>query len=455
MVAQGGTCTIVHNPTGWHDGSGCLDWTPTGANPTIRALLTGNLPFNIGTDNGWGIEMMIPRAADETVNAYINCVLATGGVSAGSVPANNMDWRVYLALANAQSQKFNGVLYRRFRFDIANTDLKMGPVTTNTPIVGGTGITKYSLINWWCLYATGAWLNKTIKIKRVSLGGRSRPTLIVTLDNAYGKMHTRYLQPKFSDLKWNVAVQLLIDAWTSADVPSSTFGSYKEAVLSMWGSGADLNPNDIVDRSISSLDYATMYSAATSWQASAAGFGFAGIDRGQNFWVYNNNAYNDEPIRALKDAGYIAGRAGQDEGRFTFPEPTIKNSMRLGSQSWDNTTVQSMKDQIDRIIEYGVTGHVYLHKFWPKAQLAADVPAATVPGATETVFAYFNRVTGLSESATITYLNARALNNSLCSWVEDLDAVWDYAKTKETAGLLEITTPSKWAALHKLTAATP
>ena len=299
MVAQGGTCTIAYNPTGWHDGSGCLDWTPTGSSPTIRALLNGSLPFAIDSDDGWGIEFMVPTATDPTVNAYINVVLAAGGVSAGSVPTNNSDWRIYQALANAQSQKFNGVRYSRFRFDILNSDLKAGPVSSGVITAGGGGaITKQSLVKWWCLYATKAWLGKTIKIKRFTRGGRARPALVVTFDNNY-RYHADIYTAYWNKLNWQVSAQLLTQAWVTGDLPYSNVGSSKLALQSMWANGSDLNANDIVDRSISPESYATIYAAAKQWQQESAAFGFPGTTRGQNMWVYNNNAYNDEPIRAL------------------------------------------------------------------------------------------------------------------------------------------------------------
>ena len=159
--------------------------------------------------------------------------------------------------------------------------------------------------------------------------------------------------------------------------------------------------------------------------------------------------------RALTEAGIIAGRGGtQENGRFVFTENGVKNSMRLPSRSWDGASVQSMKDQIDRAIEYGATIHIYYHKVWAKAQVVLD--GFTAPGATETTAAYYNARVAASDTAATTYLNARGINaDGLSSWSEDLNEAFAYARAKEVAGSMDVLLTSEWMDRCGLNRATP
>lgn len=450
MVAQGATCTIAYNPTGWHDGSGCLDWTPTGSSPTIRALLTGNLPFQMDAED-FGIEFYLPPPVDPAVTTSIDVVLGSGGVYNWQVPTKRMEWRVWYA-GGGSPQSFNGVVYRRFRFDIAASDLKAGPVDGNVPITSGGGLNRYSLINWWAISASNNLLGKTVKIKRITKGGWSRPELIITTDNT-SRYHQQLLTPAYINNGWRAAPQFMSYAWVN-NVPTSNIGDTKACLRAMFEAGSDMNANDIVDRNINGVDYATMLADARQLRSDMAAVGFGGTDRGQLMWIYNNNGYSDASVQALKDAGFIAGRGGPLDGRYTFVEGGIRNSMRLGSNSWDGITLQSMKDRIDRCIEYGCTMHAYMHLMYEKSKLAADLPAATVPGATESPIDYRTRVNGLGETATVAYLDAHGVS-PYTSWWEDVKAMIDYAAAKAHAGQLDVLSPQQWMSRHRLTAPTP
>lgn len=439
VQAAGGTVNIVYNPTGWHDGSGCLEFTPTGANPTMRAFLDANTQFKFASDDGWGIEVMLPSVDNKAVNYQVTVGFGAGAVST-AVPANRIEQRIFDGLASNSGNYFSGVKHDRYRWDCLNTDLKAGPNFGYLPSVYGSGITKNSVVNWMVLYCSDAYLGKTIKIKRVTAGGKGRPALVVTVDYL-SDQHLDLIGSKLSSFGWRFNGQFMSQ---DMDLVTGYLGTKRDYLTRIWRSGGDMNPNDVIDRNLRTADYSTAKALIKQNIADMKSVGTYSLGRGTNFYVYNFNGYNDDVIRAFVEEGMIAGRAGiQENGRFTFTENGVVNSMRMPAKNWDTASVQSMKDQIDRAIEYGVTIHVYYHKVWSKAQVVLD--GFTAPGATETTTAYYNARVAASDTAAVSYLTARGItNDNVSNWSEDLLEAFAYARQKELSGEIDFLLTSEW-----------
>jgi len=196
--------------------------------------------------------------------------------------------------------------------------------------------------------------------------------------------------------------------------------------------GGDFNSNDLIDRNLAlaGLTRQQVKDMAAACIAKASGYGWT---RGQNLFVYNNNAYNDTVVAGLQDAGIIAGRGGPSDGRFVFAEGGVVNPMRIPAATWDQLTTAQITPQIDRIIETGATGWVYWHNVFSTARVADDGQAA-VGSATPSAYAASNS----------TYCTPRGITN-LTIWWEELKGALDYIKAKEVAGLIDVMSPSEWA----------
>lgn len=429
-TATQSSCTATWNPYGWSDGTGCLEIVPTSdAFSEFRMYFDSSKQFDLWSDDGYAVEWEMPNIEDKAANTQLNFTIGTGATSTAT-PANTRTTQMFRQPTG--TQYFTGKRYDRHRWDFDTTDANCGVWPGYAATVTGAGVTKANTINW-CRFEFTRYGGKTIKIRRVVRGGKARPCIVLGTDAAAFYPLNELVNAYMAKLGWKWSINQYFGGGDGVD----DLVKSKDVIRAIYASGSDYNINDLIDRNLASagLTQQQVYDMAAGCIAKANGYGWK---RGQNIYIYNNNAYNDVVVAGLQQAGVVAGRAGVVDGRYVFPEGGIVNQMRIPSAAWDQLTTAQMSAQIDRLITYGATQWVYFHNVYSTARVTDDGQAA-VGAATPSAYAGTNAA----------YCTPRGINATTVWW-EELKAALDYIKTKEMAGLIDVMSPSQWALAHGL-----
>lgn len=427
QIATQNTCTYQHNPTGWHDGTGCLEIVGDAEDLgwiELRMYFDSGRHFQLDSEDGFAVEFELPDMSDITAaNNSFGIEMGKGASSAAVVPADRWSNTLFVQ-QNGATLHNHGVFYQRCRFDTDTTDAKAGPWPGYNDAISGAGIAQNDTVNW-LRFLWGSLPSRTIKIKRIVVGGRSEAGLVLVWDSIQGHHANRISQrlAKYG-LKGNFCSTL-----------NDTILPYTSSISSvnrMNAAGHAFLPNDMVDRNLatSGLTQAEVYSMLKELDAALASRGW---DRGRGIYVYNNNAYNTAVVNALEQAGYRAARAGATEGRYVFTEGGVKNPFRLPSVGADSKTVAKQLEYIDRGIEYGASLWLYMHNLFTKAQVAYDGQPAV--GATETCSEYAVR--------NPSYCATKGINSSY-NWVEDVESLIDEIAERVAGRTLKVFDGAGW-----------
>jgi len=425
--ANQSSCTAVWNPTGWSDGTGCLEITPDvedDAFAEFRMYLDSTKQFDLWSDDGFAVEWMCPNMESLSgTNPKVSIEFGSGATSTAS-PANRTEFR----LINYPSGTvyFSGKRYDRCRWDITTSDAKSGPWPGTAPIVTGAGVTKMSTINWTRIILT-KFGGKTFKFRRIVRGGRARPVIVMATDAAPFYPLSELVSAYFAQAGWKWSINQYFGGGDGVD----DLAKSRAVINAVYSAGGDFNVNDLIDRNLSTagLTSAQSRTMAESCISKAIAYGWR---RGSNVFVYNNNGFNDSVVDGLLAAGIVAGRAGINEGRFVYTEGGVVNPMRLPSATWDQLTGVQITAQVDRIIESGATQWTYWHNVFSTARVTDDGQTA-VGVSTPSAYAALNSA----------YCTPRGIN-ALTVWWEELKTGLDYIKAKEAAGLIDVMSPSEW-----------
>jgi len=454
-LAVQSTGTIVHNPTGWHDGTACIEFTPNVDAAEFRYYFDGalgagleNSPLNFNDVNGIGLDFEITDVDTSKVNFSISMEISTDATSLFPTNKASLGW--FRNDGTVASQKeFVGRKYYRFRFDSNTTDAKSSafPGYGYTAVASGTGA-DYTKPIKFIRVTVNKFSGKTIKFKRITRGGWSTPCIIMGTDSSGPESLDLLVAPLVNSNNLEFYGN---QYWSILD----SNAAYRDRYNRLYAAGWELCGNDLVDRplGVDVLDQPTM---AAAIQGTRAKHIAAGWQEGALTWVANNNSTSHLMIQELQAAGYVCNRNGITEGRYVFPEGGVPDAYRMPSPSCDGKFLADVQPWIDRCIEYGATMWLYFHNVWSKAQIDAD-RANNITGTTgapiavnagETPAAYRARAAGLGTAvgtATVTYLDARIGSTaSLASFYEDLKEIIDYIGAKQAAGDLVTRTPSNW-----------
>lgn len=454
-LAVQSTGEIRNNPTGWYDGSACLDFIPSSDSAEFRLYFDNTAGFkavDFYDVNGIALEFEIVGV--DTAKTNFSVAMEFSNDAANAYPANKaaMPWfKNDNVSALPQRREIAGRKYARFRFDSDTTAIKSShiPGYGYTAIAGGTGADYTKPVNWiriTCNKLSG----QIIRFKRLLRGGWSTPCIILGTDNAGPEPLSSLVAPLFAK---NKIASYANQYWSQLDADPVALERYNR----LYAAGWEIDGNDLVDRPLGEtvLDQPTMQAAITTSRDRCIA---AGWNRGSKIWVANNNCTSYLMIQELQKAGYVANRNGIDEGRYCFPEGGIPDPFRLPSPSCDGLTLAAIQPMIDRCKEYGATLWLYFHNVWSRAQIDLDrtnnitgtAGAPVAVNAGETAAQYRTRMIGLGTAignASQAYLDARiGATASLCIWYEDLKEVADYLGTEQKAGNLITLTPSEWAA---------
>lgn len=456
-VAVLSTGTVRHNPTGWHDGSACIEFTPN-ADTTCdlrfyfdaASVNQGHAKLNFNDPNGISFDYEIVGVNTALTNFSINLEFSTDATSLFA--ANKASLSIFNndASGAATYKEFAGRKYTRFRFDSLATDSKCGnwPGKAYSPIVTGTGA-DYTKPVTFLRFTFTNFGGQTIKIKRISLGGHSTPCVVLCTDNATPDTLNTLVAPLVA--KHRVAIGANNAVATFTNVPSA-YSRFKR----LYAAGWEINGNDIIDRPLGSsvTDPAQMRDAVEQTRAFQLANGW---DEGSRVWIANNNSTSYLMMQELQRAGYVANRNGISEGRYCFPEGGMPDKYLIPAPSFDGMTFAQAQPYIDRCIEYGATLWVYFHNVLSTAQINVDrtnnitgtsgAPIAVNAG--ETPAQYRARAAALGTAvgnATVTYLDQRIGTTGAvtCVWWEELKQIIEYIATKQKAGDLVTRTPSDW-----------
>lgn len=454
-LAVQSTGTIVHNPTGWHDGTACIEFTPNSDAGEFRYYFDGalgagleNSPLNFNDVNGIGIDFEITDVDTSKVNFSVNMEISTDATSL--FPTNKAIFGWFRNDGSVASQKeFIGRKYYRFRFDSDTTDVKSSPFPGYgyTAVASGSGADYTKPIKFIRL-TVNKFSGKTIKFKRITRGGWSTPCIIMGTDSAGPEALDLLVAPLvntnqlefYGDQYWSIL---------------DSNAAYRDRYNRLYAAGWELCGNDLVDRPLG-VDVTDQPTMAAAIQETKAKHLAAGWLEGSRTWIANNNSTSHLMIQELQAAGYVCNRNGITEGRYVFPEGGVPDAYRMPSPSCDGKFLADVQPWIDRCIEYGATMWLYFHNVWSKAQIDADrtnnitgtsgAPIAVNAG--ETPAAYRTRAAGLGTAigtATVAYMDARIGSTaSLAIFYEDLKAIVDYIGTKQADGSLVTRTPSNW-----------
>jgi len=429
-TATQSSCTATWNPTGWSDGSGCLEIVPNSdAFSEFRMYFDAIKQFDLWSDDGYAIEWEMPNIEDKAANPGAAFTIGTGATST-STPANTRAVKLFSQATG--TVYFSGKRYDRHRWDYDATDAKAGVWPGYAPGSTGAGVTKANTINW-CRFEFTKYGGKTIKIRRVVRGGRARPCIVMATDAAAFYPLAELVNAYMVKLGWKWSINQYFGGGNGVD----DLVASQSVIRAVYASGSDYNINDLQDRNLATagLTQQQIYEMAVQCLAKANGYGWR---RGQNIHIYNNNGYNDAVVAGLQQAGVVAGRAGITDGRFVFPEGGIVNPMRIPAAGWDQLTTAQMTAQVDRLIEYGASQWVYWHNVYSTARVADDGQTA-VGASTPSTYAASNA----------SYCTPRGINN-LTVWWEELKGALDHIKTKEMAGQIDVMSPSQWCLAHGL-----
>lgn len=452
-LAVQSTGTLVNNPTGWHDSTPCLEFTPNADTAEFRLYFDGTTGFSaldFNDVNGIAAEFEIMGVDTSKTGFSIGMEFSNDAANAFAANKAGLTWFKNDSAGTAQSKEFAGRKYYRYRFDSLTTDAKASPFPGYgySPTAGGTGADWAKPVNFLRIIVN-KFSGQTVKFKRLLRGGWSTPCLIIGTDNAGPEPLVTLAGPLFAK---NKIAAYANQYWAQLDASPAALERFNR----LYACGWELNGNDVVDRPLGDtvLDQPTMQSAiVTSRDRCFA----AGWMRGSRVWVANNNSTSYLMIRELQAAGYVANRNGIAEGRYAFPEGGVPDAFRLPSPSADGKFLTDIQPMIDRCIEYGATMWLYFHNVWSKAKIDTDrtnnitgtAGAPIAVNALETSAAYRARAVALGTAignATVTYLDARIGSSAnLCIWYEDLKDIVDYIGTKQRAGDLITLTPTEWA----------
>lgn len=446
VLAVQSTGTITHNPTGWYDGSPCLDFTPNNDAAEFRIYIPGGV--NISDDDGLGFEFGIPDDLD-TAKANFSILFDFSNDATNAWPTNMSYVRVWTCdQVTAQTKEKGGRKYIRNRWDAtAATDAACGawPNVINVNTSGGTGADRTARCKW-VRFRINKFSDKTLKFKAVRLGGRSTPCFVLGSDNANP-------EALFSAMAYMASKGLpgYLTQYLSG-LTGAALDGFKRA----HAAGVEVLGDDVVDRPLGSTvtDEATMRAAIEQTRDGLHALGFS---RGGKVWVANNNSSSALMVRELARAGYVANRNGATNGRYVFPEGGVPDPFRLPALSIDNTNWTAIQPVIDRAITYGCTSWLYWHGVLSSARIDADRTAnvtgtAGAPIArsgTESPSAYRARALGLGTAigtASVAYFDARIGPAALAIWWEELKQMIDYLASKNMDGTCVVASPEEWAA---------
>ena len=455
-LAVQSTGTIVHNPTGWHDGTSCIEFTPNSDAAEFRYYFDGalgagleNSPINFNDPNGIGLDFEITDIDTTKQNFSISMEFSTDATSLFPTNKASLGWFRNDGTTNAQQKECKGRKYYRFRFDSDATDAKASPFPGYgyNAIASGTGA-DYTKPIKFIRITVHKFSGKTIKFKRITLGGWSTPCIIVGTDNAGPEALDRLVAPLVNSNKLEFYGN---QYWSILD----SNAAYRDRYNRLYAAGWELTGNDLVDRplGVDVLDQPTM---AAAIQGTRAKHIAAGWQEGARTWVANNNSTSYLMIQELQAAGYVCNRNGGIEGRYVFPEGGVPDAFRMPSPSCDGKFLTDVRPWIDRCIEYGATMWLYFHNVWSKAQIDTDrtnnitgtAGAPIAVNAGETPAAYRTRAAALGTAvgnATVSYLDAHiGAAASLAIFYEDLKEIIDYIGAQQLAGNLVTRRPSDW-----------
>lgn len=447
LLAVQSTGTVTHNPTGWYDGTACIEFTPnTDVSAEFRVYVAAG--FNISDDDGVSFDFGLPAPDTSKQNFSVSFDFSSDAVSL--YPTNTQAVRVWVCdQPNAQTKEKGGRKYIRQRWDsTAATDVDCGawPGQVNVSVLAGTGADRTAPAKWF-RFRANKFSGQTLKFKAVRRGGRSTPCFVMGSDNANP-------ETLFSAMGYMASKGLpgyLSQYLAGLPAGSAALMGYVRAKAA----GIEITGDDIVDRPLGStvLDEATMRSAV---EGTRDGLAALGLGRSR-VWVANNNNTSELMIRELARAGYVANRNGGTDGRYVFPEGGVPDAFRLPALSIDALNWTALQPVIDRAITYGCTLWIYWHGVLSSARLDADrtanitgtVGAPIARSTTESLSAYRARAVALGAgagAATVTYFDARIGSAALGVWWEEMKPMFDYLAAKSKDGTCAVATPEEWAA---------
>lgn len=451
VLAVQSTGTITHNPTGWYDGTACLEFTPnTDSNAEFRIYLGGQPGggVNISDDDGLGFEFGLPEDLD-TSKSNFSVFFDYSSDAANAYPTNVGYMRMWVCdQTNAQTKEKGGRKYIRNRWDAtAATDAACGawPDLVNVGTQGGTGADRTALCKW-IRFRCSKFSGKTLKFKSVRRGGRSTPCFVLGSDQAGP-------ETLFSAMAYQASKGLPgYFAQYLAGLTGPALDGYRRA----HAAGVEITGDDTVDRPLGStlLDEASMRAAIEGTRDGLKALGFS---RGARVWVANNNSTSALMVRELARAGYVCNRNGATDGRYIFPEGGVPDAYRLPARSIDQMNWTEIQVMVDRAITYGATLWIYWHGVLSSARIDADRTAnitgtAGAPVArsgTETLAQYRARAAALGTAAgnaSVVYFDARIGSAALGIWWEELKPLIDYLAPKNLDGTCVVAGAEEWAA---------
>lgn len=444
VLAVQSTGTITHNPTGWYDGTPCLDFVPNTDTDAEFRIYLGASPnsINISDDDGIAFEYGLPEVDTSKTNFNIRFEFSSDASSLFPTNKSLMSiWRCDSTTATGKEKA--GQKYVRQRWDHDATDANAGAWPGYGISTSGTGADRTANVTWIRFICTKM-SGKTIKFKRVLRGGHSTPCVV---------MGTDAITP---ETVASLAQAYMARKGLGGYLNNYTGGitTYLDTARRMYAAGCEINGNDVADRplGVDVTDEATMRSAVETTKETLRGYGFT---RGSKVWVSNNNSSSYLMIRELERAGYVANRNGAADGRYIFPEGGVPDAFRLPAYPLDNLNATAVQPIIDRAILMGCTIWFYWHSVLSSAKLDAD-RTANVTGTsgapiarsgTETLIAYRARAAGLGTAAgtaSVVYFDARIGSAGTGVWWEELKTTLDYCVTKIAAGDLVAATPEEW-----------
>ena len=448
LVAVQSTGTVLHNATGWYDGTACLDFTPnTDSNAELRIYL-GATGYNISDEDGIGFQFGIPENLDTSLaNFSIFCDFSSDAVNL--FPANTQYVRMWVCdQSNAQTKEKGGRKYIRQRWDAtAATDAACGafPGNISTGLFAGTGADRTAMCKW-VRFRVNKFSGKTLKFKALRVGGRSTPAFVLGSDNANPYQ-------LFSAMSYMASKNMpaYLSQYVAGLSGAAALSGYRRASAA----GVEITGDDIVDRPLGStvLDQPTMQAAVDGTISGLVALGLPA----PKVWVANNNSTSYLMIRELQRAGFVCNRNGSTDGRYLFPEGGVPDSFRLPAASFDNLNWTAIQPILDRAIQYGCTLWIYWHGVLSSARLDAD-RTANVTGtagapiarsASETLTAYRARALALGTSAgtaSVTYFDNTIGSAALGIWWEELQPMIDYLNTRSRDGTCVVVSPREWCA---------
>ena len=449
VLAVQSTGTLRHNPTGWYDGTACLDFTPNSDAAEFRVYLGGGPGggVNISDDDGIAFEFGIPGDLD-TGKSNFSIFFDYSSDAASAFPANTAQVRVWVCdQANSQTKEKGGRKYIRNRWDaIAATDAACGawPGQINVSTLNGTGANRTALCKWF-RFRVNKFSGKTVKFKSVRRGGRSTPSFVLGSDNAN------------PDALFSAMAYMASKGLPSylAQYVSGLTGAALDAYLRAHAAGVEVTGDDLVDRPLGStvLNVGGMRAAVEGTRDALKLLGFT---RGTRVWVANNNSTSALMVSELKRAGYVCNRNGSTDGLYVFPEGGVPDAFRLPARSVDNMNWTGIQPIIDRAVVYGCTAWIYWHGVLSSGRMDEDrnanitgtAGAPIARSGTESLAEYRARALGLGTAigtASVAYFDARIGSAALGIWWEELKQMIDYLALKNMDGTCVVVSPEEWA----------